>query len=101
MVEKETGKREKCLRSDNGGEYISKEFIEYLVSEAIKIELVLTRNPVQIGVSERINRTLIESVRALLSGLAIKFWAELVKTAVYIHNRCTTKTVEEKAHYKV
>uniref|UniRef100_A0A0K2UV26 Integrase catalytic domain-containing protein n=1 Tax=Lepeophtheirus salmonis TaxID=72036 RepID=A0A0K2UV26_LEPSM len=88
MVEIETGKRVKCLRSDNGGDYISKEFSQYLVSEAIKRELTLPRNLQQTGVSERMNRILIESVRAMLSDsvLAKKFWAELVTTTAYIRN---------------
>jgi hypothetical protein len=35
LVEKESGKQVKALRSDNGGEYISNEFKEYCSREGI------------------------------------------------------------------
>ncbi|CAA0826210.1 Unknown protein [Striga hermonthica] len=38
MVERETGKKLKCLRSDNGGEYTSKEFDAYCRTYGIRHE---------------------------------------------------------------
>ena len=35
MVEKQIGKYVKCLRSDGGGEYFSKEFIKFLQDQGI------------------------------------------------------------------
>lgn len=35
MAEKQTGCKLKCLRSDNGGEYCSAEFEQYLKAEGI------------------------------------------------------------------
>ena len=37
-VEIETGLKLKCLRSDNGGEYIDRGFKEYCATNAIKME---------------------------------------------------------------
>jgi len=42
MVEKQTGRMVKVLRSDNGGEYTSKEFKDYLASKGIKHHLSIT-----------------------------------------------------------
>ena len=95
MVEKSTGAHVKTLRSDNGGEYLSSEFIDFLKKEGVRHELTIPYTPEQNGVAERMNRTLVESSRAMLrdAKLPKKFWAETVSTAVYIRNRCPTKAV--------
>jgi len=36
LVEKESGKKIKALRSDNGGEYVSQEFKDFCAVEGIK-----------------------------------------------------------------
>ena len=86
------------LRSDNGGEYLSKEFESYLKSKGIHHELSAPFSPAQNGVAERINRTLMESARAMLAqaGLPERFWAEAVATAAYLRNRATTRALKEK-----
>ena len=61
IVEKSTGRRVKCLRTDNGGEYTSLEFQSYLKKEGIVHELTVPRTPQQNGVAERLNRTLMEA----------------------------------------
>ncbi len=78
MVEKSSGRELKVLRSDNGGEYTSERFTEYLRSEGVTHERTVPRTPEQNGVAERLNRTLIEMTRSMLTGsnLPQKFWAE-------------------------
>jgi transposase InsO family protein len=95
LVEKSSGKRLKTLRSDNGGEYTSKRFNDYLKAEGIRHEFTIPKTPEQNGVAERLNRTLVESARSMLldAKLSHKFWAEAVSTAVYLRNRCPTKAV--------
>ena len=58
LVEKESGKQVKALRSDNGGEYISGEFKDFCSKEVIQRELIAPHNPQQNGVTERNNRTI-------------------------------------------
>jgi transposase InsO family protein len=58
LVEKESGKQVKALRSDNGGEYISNEFKDFCNREGIRRELIAPHNPQQNGVAERKNRTI-------------------------------------------
>ena len=61
-----TGKKVKILRSDNGGEYLSEEFTEYLKEQGISHQLTVPYNPAQNGVAERMNRTVVESARCLI-----------------------------------
>ena len=101
LVEKSMSKRLKVLRSDNGGEYLSSEFRDYLSREGIRHELTIPKTPQQNGVAERMNRTSVESVRSMLihAQLPHKFWAEALSTAVYFRNRSPTKAVEDKTPY--
>ena len=55
MVELATEKRLKAIRTDNGGEYTSRKFQEYLKTEGVRHELTVPKNPEQNGVAERIN----------------------------------------------
>lgn len=95
MVEKSTGHNVKTLRTDNGGEYTSREFEDYLKKEGIRHEYTVPKTPEQNGVAERMNRTLVETVRAMLSDskLPKKFWAEALSTASYVRNWSPTNAV--------
>ncbi|KAI4312513.1 hypothetical protein MLD38_037320 [Melastoma candidum] len=46
----------RCLRTDNGGEYTSNEFAEYLKESKIRRQLTCPHTPQQNGVAERKNR---------------------------------------------
>ena len=88
MVERSSGMKLKKFRTDNGGEYTSNEFEEYLKKDGVKHETSVPKTPQQNGVAERLNRTLVESVRSMLSDskLPKRFWAEALSTATYLHN---------------
>ena len=96
LAEKSTGQQLKTLRTDNGEEYTSKEFAEYLKTEGVKHECTIPKTPEQNGVAERKNRTLVEAVRSMLSTskLPYKFWAEALARAVYLRSRSPTKAIE-------
>ena len=98
MVTKECGLPIRKLRTDNGGEYMSKDFQTYLALKGIEHQLTVPHSPQQNGVAERLNRTLMESTRAMLShaNLPKKLWAEAVATAAYLRNRTTTSANEEQ-----
>lgn len=66
-VEKQLGLSIKVLRSDNGGEYINKNFSGYLKREGIVHQSTVPYCPQQNGVSERLNRVLLDKVRCMLS----------------------------------
>ncbi|KAG8493558.1 hypothetical protein CXB51_011740 [Gossypium anomalum] len=60
MIEKQTGKQIKYLRTDNGLEFCSDEFNKLCKSEGIMRYLTVRHTPQQNGVAERMNRTIME-----------------------------------------
>jgi len=77
------------LRSDNGEEYINKDFTHFRTREGIRREWTAPYKPEQNGVAERKNRTIVEATTAMLYDQDMpKFlWAEACNTAVYVQNR--------------
>ena len=65
LIENETGKRLKCLRLDNECEYFSKEFDDYCSYHGIHREKTIPRTLQENGVSERMNRTIMEHARSM------------------------------------
>lgn len=98
LVELESGKRIKCLRTDNGGEYTDGEFLALCKREGIKRQFTVAYTPQQNGVAERMNRTLAERMRAMLrtASLPNSFWAEAAMTACYIINRSPSTAINLK-----
>lgn len=90
-----SSKEIKSIRTDNGGEYISNAFNEYLSAHGISHQLTVAYTPQQNGVAERMNRTLIDLVRSMLHSSNIEkvFWAEALGTAVYVRNRVTSRSL--------
>ncbi|MCO5560650.1 hypothetical protein L7F22_014267 [Adiantum nelumboides] len=93
----------KCLRSDNGGEYVSKAFQKFCDNKRIKRELTTTYNPPQNGVAERMNRTIQEKVRAMISHAALPhgFSAKAAMTAMHLINRSPNSSLGGKVHQEV
>ncbi|GJX84109.1 putative RNA-directed DNA polymerase [Tanacetum coccineum] len=85
--ERQTGKKLKCIRSDNGGEYIGP-FDAYCREHGIQHQKTPPKTPQLNGLAERMNRTLVERVKCLLShaGLPASFWGEALNTAVHVIN---------------
>jgi len=95
-VENQTGRKVKVLRSDNGGEYTSKEFKDYLASKGIKHHLSIPGRPEQNGVAGHMNRTLTERARSirLQADMSEGFWAEAVNHASYLVNMLPSPTID-------
>eukprot|EP00253_Pinus_taeda_P034023 PITA_34023 len=85
LVENQTEKKIKVLRTDNGGEFCSKEFEEFCKECGIARQKTTPYTPQQNGVAKRMNKTLMERARSMLSGAGLgqEFWAEAVDTACY------------------
>lgn len=103
LAEKQTGCQIKCLRTDNGREYVNNDFNNFLVNNGIKRQLIVPYTPQQNGVAERANRTLVEMSRSMLleAKLGEKLWAEALLTSVYLRNRTTTKVLVNKTPFEV
>ena len=65
MVENETGKKLKCLRFDNGGEYCSHEFEDYFSTNGIRRQKTIPRTPQENRVVEPMNMTIMERARSM------------------------------------
>jgi len=87
-VERERGKPLKCIRTDNGGEYTSKQFQNNIRSYGIRHEKTVPNTPQHNGVAERMNRTIVDRIRCMLSlaKLPRSFWGEAMRTACYLIN---------------
>nr|GEZ72554.1 zinc finger, CCHC-type [Tanacetum cinerariifolium] len=96
-VENQLGKTIKALRSDHSGEYISKDFKDYLKACGIVQQLTPPYTPQHNGVSERRNRTLLNMVRSMMSltTLPLSFWDYALETAARILNMDPTKKVDK------
>ena len=101
-AERQTGKKLKVLRSDNGGEYTSKASEDYCSSKGVRHETSVPYTPQQNGVAERMNRTLMECARAMLTHAQLdkSLWAEAVNTAAYIRNRSPTSALKQQTPYQ-
>jgi reverse transcriptase-like protein len=93
----------KCLRSDRGGEYLSEEFSVHLKKAGTVRKLTVHDTPEHNGVAERLNRTLMEKVRAMLhdSDLPKFLWAEATAHAVYLKNRTWTRTIGDTTPFEL
>ena len=96
LVENQTGRHVKLLRTNNGLEYLSEEFNEFCKDNGIRRHKTVRLTPQQNGLAERMNRTILERVRCMLSNakLANSFWGEAVNTACYLINRCPSSAIE-------
>ncbi|WVZ91577.1 hypothetical protein U9M48_037728 [Paspalum notatum var. saurae] len=103
MIENQTEKKVKILRTDNGMEFCSDQFKAYCKSQGIVRHYTIPHTPQQNGVAERMNRTIISRARCMLSnaGLNKRFWAEAASTACYLINRSPSITLDKKTPIEV
>jgi transposase InsO family protein len=66
LIENLSKRKIKILRSDNGGEYTSKEFVSFCRDVRIKREITTPYNPQQNNVVERKNRTIMEAMKTMI-----------------------------------
>jgi len=96
LIENQTGKKIKRLRTDNGLEFCSNEFNDFCKKEGISRHLTIPGTPQQNEVTERMNRAILERVRCMLShsGLSKSFWAEAASTTCYLINRSPNRSID-------
>ncbi|GJP29958.1 hypothetical protein CLOM_g21199 [Closterium sp. NIES-68] len=66
MVERQQDRLVKAIRTDRGGEFLSKDFSTWLKNQGIRHSLTMPYSPAMNGIAERANRTLTETARGLL-----------------------------------
>ncbi|CAM6100214.1 unnamed protein product [Calypogeia fissa] len=91
------------IRSDRGGEYLSTEFDNFLISHGIKRQLTVAGTPHQNGISERKNCTLFDCGRSMAFGSQLPnfVWEEVVRAANHILNRCITSSLKSSTPFQL
>ena len=81
--------------SDGSGKYINKPFKAYCAKASIIMEQTAPYSPVQNGIAEHINRTLLEHAWAMIfsKNISKKLWPEAIAYVCYIKNRSPTCTL--------
>ncbi|KAH9654970.1 hypothetical protein KPL70_022170 [Citrus sinensis] len=103
LIENQTDRKIKRLRTDNGLEYCSKDFDEFCREKGIARHRTVRHTPQQNGLAERMNKTLVEKVRCMLfsANLSKHFWAEAVTTAAYLINRSPSSALNFRTPQEV
>jgi hypothetical protein len=100
-VENESERKIRCLRSDGGKEYFSGQFNNYLQQTGIWREFSWRYTLEQNGMAKRKNRSIVEVARAMLEEKSLPkfYWAEAVRTTVYIQNRIGDKVSAHERYF--
>ncbi|KAK9065390.1 hypothetical protein SSX86_016773 [Deinandra increscens subsp. villosa] len=103
LVENQTERKIKKLRTDNGLEFCNSEFNDFCKKHGIGRHLTIPGTPQQNGLAERMNRTLLERLRCMLDGAGMpkKFWAEAVSTTAFLINRSPSRVIENKTPMEI
>jgi hypothetical protein len=93
----------KTVISDGGGEFNSKEFLTFLKSKGITVQVTAPYTPQQNPVAERANCTTSEKARRLLkqAKLTSEYWAEAVSTAVFLENVTPVRSLRWSTPYQL
>jgi hypothetical protein len=102
FVQNESGRKIRCLRSDGGKEYFSGQFNCYLRQMGIRREFSCRYTLEQSGVAERKNRSIVDAAWVMLEEKSLPkfYWAEAVRTAVYIQNRIGDRVSAHERYFE-
>ncbi|CAI7881040.1 unnamed protein product [Closterium sp. NIES-54] len=98
IVKRQQDRLEKAIRTDQGGEFLSKEFGFWLKKNGIRHSLTMPYSPAMNDIAERANQTITETVRGLLveAGLPDYFWPDAKRSACVAKNRALTHVGADK-----
>ena len=86
-IERQTGKQLKYVRVYNGHEYRGP-FEQYCRSHGIKLEKIVHKTPQQNDVAKKMNRTICDRIRCMLSHakLSKSYWSEAMRITIDLIN---------------
>jgi hypothetical protein len=98
MIQNQFSAKICILRSDNRGEYMNRDFLEYFQRNGLLHESSCSQTLQQNRVAEQKNQHILETARALLIGSKTlgRHWDDVVVTAVYLMNRMPFKVLDFK-----
>lgn len=91
----------KCLQSDGGGEYMSTQFKDFLLTHGVIHQVSHPYTPQQNGLVERNNRHLVETMITLLAVACLpqQFWFHAIAHTVFLINRMPSKVLAHQSPY--
>jgi hypothetical protein len=97
-----TGDVIKRVHTDNESIFNSKEMHDFCAQHGIEKTFTVPYNPAQNGITERFNRTVFTTARALLltADLGHKYWGYAVETASYLLNRLPSAAIDNRTPYE-
>jgi len=102
-MELQNHKTPATFRTDNGGEYVTKDLKGSFASKGNIHEFSPPYSPESNGVAEPLSSTMGESLRAVLESASTydkKLWAEAVLTSVYIQNQKPHSALKDLTPYE-
>lgn len=98
LIDTQTGRKVKRLRTDNGLEFCATEFDHFRKEQGIARHHTIRKTPQKNGVVERMNKTIMQTVRCMLpnANLSNNFWAEAVMVAAYVINWSPSRAIDLK-----
>ncbi|KAL8154922.1 hypothetical protein AgCh_000326 [Apium graveolens] len=95
LVDKESEKEIKVLRTDRGGEFCSKEFQSYCEENGIGRHYTAPYTHQQNGVVKRRNRTVVAMAQSFLKekNMPSNLWGEAVRHSIYVLNHLPTRAL--------
>nr|GEZ42729.1 hypothetical protein [Tanacetum cinerariifolium] len=93
----------RVVRTDKGTKSFNQTLHAYFAAEGILHQMFVARTPKQNGVVERLNRTLVEAARTMLSAAKVPlfFWTEAIANACFTQNHSLVIPRHEKTPYHI
>jgi transposase InsO family protein len=90
------------IHIDYGTEFINQDLQTWCHNKGMDIELTAPYSPAQNGIAERMNRTLVELARAMLTAAELPefLWKSAIAHAAYVRNHSYTVAVSNKIPYE-
>lgn len=103
MVDTQFERKVKCIRTDNGGEFMGHDFQNLLNSCGITHQRTAPYTPQQNGAVERKHRQLLQLARFLMieASMLEKFWPYSLLMATHIVNRLPSPILNWKTPYEM
>ncbi|KAJ8127933.1 hypothetical protein O1611_g5703 [Lasiodiplodia mahajangana] len=101
-VEAQTGMKVQFFRVDNGGEFKNHVTIGFLTARGTQPEFTAPYQHEQLGLVERLHRTLWGLIRSILSDskLPPELWGEILRASVWIWSRTPNSTLNNMSPYE-
>ncbi len=100
---KARGKTPHAIRADRGTEFVNENLKDWCHAQGIELQVTAPYSPSQNGVSERMNRTLVELARAMLIAAQLPefLWEPTVAHVTYLRNLSYTKPLAKMTPYQI